>query len=158
MKLTHRAVCENDIPIICGFPQTVDELFFMFPKASFPLTSLQLKESIYGRSDSTVVEVDGVIAGFANFYKWETGEGCHIGNVIVSPIYRGCGLGRYLIETMINLGVSRHKAKKIYISCFNMNVSGLLLYTSIGFKPSGIEERKDKKGNRAALINMVLDT
>ncbi len=38
MHLTHRTVEPNDIPIICSFPQEPDELFYMFPKASYPLT------------------------------------------------------------------------------------------------------------------------
>jgi hypothetical protein len=38
MPLTHRPIEEKDIPVVCGFPQSEDELFFMFPKASYPLS------------------------------------------------------------------------------------------------------------------------
>jgi GNAT superfamily N-acetyltransferase len=106
MSLTHRPVAEEDIQIICGFPQSEDELFFLFPKATFPLATSQLQDVIAQRSDATVVELDGEIVAFANFYRWEAGGCCSIGNVIVSPAVRGRGVGRYLIEQMIGVAFS----------------------------------------------------
>lgn len=156
MSLTHRAVSEKDIQLICSFPQSEDELFFLFPKAEFPLAPSQLRDAIANRSDSTVVELGGEVVAFANFYRWETGGICSIGNVIVSPAIRGGGVGRYLIEQMTNLAFSKHLASEITVSCFNQNVAGLLLYPKLGFQPYAIEERKNKKGNTVALIHMRL--
>lgn len=156
MLLTHRPVAENDIQLICSFPQSESELFFLFPKAIFPLSVPQLQDAIAQRSDSTVVELGGEVVAFANFYCWKTGGRCSIGNVIVSPQARGCGVGRYLIEQMIGLAISKHQATEITVSCFNQNVAGLLLYSQMGFQPYSVEERKDKKGNRIALIHMRL--
>lgn len=157
MNLSHRPVEEKDISIICGFPQNEDELFFLFPKASFPLAPSQLQEAIESRSDSTVVELSGTVSAFANFYCWETGGRCSIGNVVVSPEARGHGVGRYLIEKMIDLAVTKHGATEVGVSCFNSNVVGLLLYSKLGFQPYAVEERRDKRGNRVALIHMRLD-
>ncbi|ANJ68052.1 GNAT family acetyltransferase [Halothiobacillus diazotrophicus] len=156
MPLTHRPVAEKDIQVICGFPQSEDELFFLFPKAAFPLTPSQLQDAIALRSDSTVAELDGEVAAFANFYRWEAGGCCSIGNVIVSPVARGRGVGRYLIEQMIGFAFSKHQAAEVTVSCFNQNVAGLLLYPKLGFQPYAVEERHDKKGNRVALIHMRL--
>ncbi|MFA5627662.1 MAG: GNAT family N-acetyltransferase [Thiohalomonadaceae bacterium] len=156
MSLTHRPVAEKDIQIICGFPQSEDELFFLFPKAAFPLTSSQLQDAITLRSDSTVAELDGEVVAFANFYRWEAGGCCSIGNVIVSPAARGCGVGSYLIEQMIGFAFSKYQAAEVTVSCFNQNVAGLLLYPKLGFQPYAVEERQDKKGNLLALIHMRL--
>ena len=156
MSLTHRPVAEKDIQVICGFPQSEEELFFLFPKAEFPLAPSQLKEAIAQRSDTTVVEFGGEVAAFANFYRWEAGGCCSIGNVIVAPEVRGRGIGRYLIEQMINLAFSKHQAVKVTVSCFNQNVAALLLYPKLGFQPYAVEERKNKKGHRVALIHMQL--
>lgn len=134
MPLTHRPVAEKDIQVICGFPQSEDELFFLFPKAAFPLTPSQLQDAIALRSDSTVAELDGEVAAFANFYRWEAGGCCSIGNVIVSPVARGRGVGRYLIEQMIGFAFSKHQAAEVTVSCFNQNVAGLLLYPKLGFE------------------------
>ncbi|MDP2962483.1 MAG: GNAT family N-acetyltransferase [Sulfurimicrobium sp.] len=156
MQLTHRPVEKQDIPMICGFPQSEDELFFLFPKASYPLTPDQLQGTINSRSDSTVLELDGTVAGFANFHRWETGGRCAIGNVIVSPAARGRGLGRHLIEYMTDLAFTKHLAAEVTVSCFNQNLAGLLFYSKLGFQPYAVEERQDKKGNRVALIHMRL--
>ena len=156
MLLTHRPVAENDIQLLCSFPQSEDELFFLFPKATFPLAPSQLQDAIAQRSDSTVVELGGEVVAFANFYRWETGGCCSIGNVVISPAARGRGVGRYLIEQMIGLAFSKHQATEVTVSCFNQNVAGLLLYPQLGFQPYAIEERKDKKGIRVALIHMRL--
>lgn len=156
MSLTQRPVSEKDIQLICGFPLNDDELFFLFPKAEFPLTPSQLQDAIAQRSDSTVVELDGEVVAFANFYRWEVGGCCSIGNVIVSPAARWRGVGRYLIEQMIGLAFSKHQAVEVTVSCFNQNVAALLLYPKLGFQPCAVEEREDKKGNRVALIHMRL--
>lgn len=156
MLLTHRPVAGKDIQAICGFPQSEDELFFMFPKAEFPLAPSQLQESIAQRSNSTVVELNGEVVAFANFYRWETGGSCSIGNVIVSPLARGRGVGRYLIEQMTKLAFSKHLATDVTVSCFNQNVAGLLLYPKLGFQPYAVEERKNRKGSLVALIHMRL--
>lgn len=154
--LNHRPVQDQDISIICQFPQSEDELFFMYPKATYPLTYNQLKSAIDQRNESTVILLDESIAGYANFYICEFGGKCCIGNVIIAPEKRGKGIGKYLVETMVQLAYQKYQAKEVHISCFNQNVAGLLLYNQCGFKPFAIEERIDKKGYRVALIHMRL--
>lgn len=156
MSFSHRPVAEEDVLLICGFPQSEDELFFSFPKATFPLTASQLQDAMAQRSDSTVIELDKEVVGFANFYRWEIGGTCSIGNVMVSPATRGCGVGHYLIEQMIDMAFSKYRAAEVTISCFNQNTAGLLLYPKLGFRPYAIEERNDMRGNRVALIHMRL--
>lgn len=156
LTLTHRPVEAVDIPLVCAFPQSAEELFFLFPWARYPLTPAQLENAIAQRADSTVVELDGQVAGFANFYRWDQGGSCAIGNVIVAPCFRGQGVGRYLIESMIGLAFSKHEAAEVTISCFNRNLAGLLLYSRLGFQPHAIEERRDWNGEPVALIHMRL--
>ncbi|WP_020588099.1 GNAT family N-acetyltransferase [Desulfobacter curvatus] len=151
--LQHRPFVNNDLQTICSFPQNMEELFYFFPKATYPLTPAQLKMAIDQRSDSTVVEQNGDVAGFANFYRWQD-KTCCVGNVIVSPLTRGRGVAKYLIKTMIHLASTRHAAKSIEISCFNHNTAGILLYRKLGFKPFDIEERQGPNGRRVALIHM----
>jgi ribosomal protein S18 acetylase RimI-like enzyme len=150
--LRHRPVLKKDLQSICSFPQGKEELFYFYPKAVYPLTPEQLQIAIDQRSDSTVVERDGAVVGFANFYRWE--GGCCIGNVVVAPFARGQGVAKYLIQTMIALADTKHSAATVEISCFNKNTTGLLLYKKLGFQPFDIEERKDPDGKRTALIHM----
>ncbi len=156
LRLSHRPVAPADIETVCRFVQDAHELFFLFPKATFPLTPDQLQGAIAQRTDSTVVEADGAVAAFANFYRWQTDGQCAIGNVIVAPAYRGRGVGRYLIEQMVARAFAAYNAAEIRISCFHENVAGLLLYTKLGFRPVAIEERPGPSGRRLALIHLSL--
>jgi len=53
MILQHRPVKADDIKTICSFPLNAQELFYMFPKAQYPLTEAQLSNAITQRFDST---------------------------------------------------------------------------------------------------------
>lgn len=155
-SLTHREVRASDVPLICAFPQSAEELFFLSPRAAHPLTPDQLQRFIEQRFDSTVVLLDGRVSAFANFYIREPQGTCAIGNVVVAPEARAKGVGKYLIETMAATALKLHDARDVRISCFNANVAGLLLYSKIGFLPYGVERRLDAAGARVALIHMRL--
>jgi len=154
MQLVHRPVQPSDIPAICCFPQGPDELFYMFPKATYPLTPAQLTDAISQRSGSTVVEGYGLVLGFANFYKAEHGGICALGNVVVAPAARGQGVARYLVQCMLGLAREQFAAREVWVSCFNHNTAGLLLYPQLGFVPFAIEERQARDGKRVALVQM----
>jgi ribosomal protein S18 acetylase RimI-like enzyme len=117
------------------------------------LTPEQLQIAIDQRSDSTVVEIGGGVAGFANFYRWNDRR-CCIGNLVVAPLARGQGVATYLIQTMIHLASIKHAANFVEVSCFNQNTAGLLLYKKLGFEPFDIEERVAPNGKQVALIHM----
>ncbi len=126
----------------------------MFPKATYPLTPNQLSDAIAQRSGSTVVEGNGAVLAFANFYKAEHGGVCALGNVVVAPSARGFGVARYLVTAMIDLARQQYSAREVSVSCFNHNTAGLLLYPQLGFTPFGIEERQAWDGTRVALVQM----
>lgn len=154
MQLSHRPVTHADIPALCCFPQGPDELFYMFPKATYPLTPEQLSDAIAQRSGSTVIEADGVLVGFANFYQAEHGGVCALGNVVVAPAARGKGVARYLVQSMLALAREQFAARELWVSCFNHNTAGLLLYPQLGFVPFAIEQRRAPDGSRVALVRM----
>ncbi len=158
----HRPAEPGDLPLIASFPQSEEELFFLFPRAVFPLTAEQMAAELPHRSDATVVEWKHAVAGYANFYRWER-SCCAIGNVVVAPQARGHGIGSYLIRTMIDLARNKYDAEEIQVSCFNRNTEALLLYTKLGFAPFDIEIRRrrmvdtaDAAESAVALIHMRL--
>ncbi len=153
--LRHRSVEPQDLALICSFPQTPQELFFMFPRATFPLTEAQLEAAVAQRFESTVVLCQDEVCGFANFYEYEPGQSCSIGNVIVDPRVRGKGVGAYLIRTMAETAFVKYAVPQVKLSCFVENIPALLLYTRLGFKPVRIEERKNWDGRRTASVQMV---
>jgi len=55
-----RGVREDDIPEICKFPKTREELFYCFQKAAFQMLEDKVRQGIEKRSDSTLTsELDG---------------------------------------------------------------------------------------------------
>ncbi|AHL35195.1 GNAT family acetyltransferase [Pseudomonas brassicacearum] len=155
MNLRHRPVMDDDIKTICSFPLNAQELFYMFPKAQYPLTEAQLSHAIALRFDSMVVEAGSSVVGFANFYRAEMDGVCCIGNVVVALEARGNGVATFIVETMSALAFNRYNASEVQISCFNENTAGLLLYSKLGFLPVAIEERVSPDSRRAALIHMT---
>lgn len=155
MLLQHRPVKADDIEIICSFARNAQELFYMFPKAQYPLTEDQLSNAIAQRFDSTVVETGNSVVGFANFYRAQMGGVCCIGNVIVAQEVRGKGVATFIVKTMTALAFERYDATEVQISCFNENTAGLLLYPKLGFLPFAIEERTSLDNRRTALIHMA---
>lgn len=153
--MQYRQAKESDIPEICLLPDSSEELFYCFPTASFPLSSEEVSKSIADRSDSTVVEHNGHLVAFANFYRWGK-EGCSIGNVVVASSVRGEGVASYLIKQMVNLAFKKHKAQEVTVSCFNQNIGGFLLYKKLGFLPYDLEKRTDHNGNRVLLVHMKI--
>ncbi|HKM16363.1 MAG TPA: GNAT family N-acetyltransferase [Marinospirillum sp.] len=151
-----REVTEDDIEQICKLTETREELFYCFPRATFPLTVADVRLSIQTRASATVVEKDGHVVAFANFYRWQEGV-CSIGNVIVSSDCRGAGVGRYLISYMTKLAFEKYHAETVTVSCFNRNVAGLLFYPKLGFCPYETESRVDYNGDQVALIHFKVE-
>ncbi len=154
MNLSCRAVEPDDLDYICSFPQYAEELYFIFPKATYPLTREQLATAIANRQHSTILMADDSVIGFANFYHWQPQGCCKIGNFIVKAEYRGQGAGSFLLAHMMRLAQTAYSATHIEISCFNTNTSGLLLYMHRGFTPFAMESRTDHQGHQMALIHM----
>ncbi|HWV10311.1 N-acetyltransferase family protein [Pseudomonas sp.] len=150
--LSHRPATATDLPTIVTFPQDANELFFAYPKANWPLSVGQLAASMAERRDSTVVVSEGRVAGFANFYQWQHGDFCALGNLMVAPWARGQGVAHYLVAVMERLAREHYKATRMKVSCFNANSAGLLLYPKLGYQLDGIVERRDPQGARVALV------
>jgi len=149
-----RPLTARDLPLLCGFPQNEEELFYLFPSAQYPLTPDQLSRAIARRVAPTVVEEAGKVVAFADLFRIKNSSYNNIGNVMVAPEVRGRGVGRYLIEQMVNIARTTHGARRVRVSCFNRNTAGLLLYAKLGFVPYGVEERLDWQGQRVALIHL----
>lgn len=151
-KLIYRELLPSDLETVCKLPQNEQELFFMCPKADYPLTTEQLKDIIKDRFESTVVLLDNEIVGFANFYEAKEKQYCAIGNVIVSSHFRKCGIGTFLLAVMENIGRQKYSVSEMHLSCFNQNLNGLLLYTKLGYIPYKIEKHINKEQEISALI------
>lgn len=144
----------EDYEAIIRLVPSAEELFLVYPKGTHPFTVSQLHALAEIRKELTVVIQNTTVIGFANLYGLQPNQYVFIGNVVVSNGFRGQGIGKRLITHMTNVAFEKYQVPEIRISVFNENTPALLLYSSLGFKPYAIEERKHPLGQRVALIHM----
>ncbi len=150
----HRDTLISDLPFICELPRNERELFYMFPSASYPLKVEQMREILKRREAHTTFFYDDKIVGYANIYGYEDEKIPYIGHVILSSEYRGRGLGKKMIEVMIEKAENLYKNDKIRIAVINENTHAFLLYMKLGFSPFKVSLRFDKKGDPKVLVLM----
>jgi RimJ/RimL family protein N-acetyltransferase len=151
---SYRPAISMDYPIICTFPQNAEELFYMYPRGTFPLTVEQIKETSESRLYPTVLLHNDKVIGYANIYDSDEQKRYWLGNVIVSKEYRGKGAAESLIQTMKSLAKNELNATTLYLVCHNNNLRGLLFYSKLEFKPFDIVKLKGLTGQPLAGIDM----
>lgn len=153
--LAFRPVRDADLPAICTFARDPEELYYLAPRARFPLDAEQLAASIAQRSDSSVVCRGAEVLAFANIYRREEGA-CWVGNVAVAPQARRQGVAGFLMARMARLAAEHHDARELRVSCFNLNTAGLLLYRRLGYTPFALEERIGPRQQPIVLLHLRL--
>jgi len=153
--LGHRPVRDDDYVIISKFPQDKRELFYMFPKGTFPLSANQLKDVAQARTNPTVITKNEEVVGYCNLYDVSSHD-CWLGNVIIKPQHRGNGIGKYLVETMIEYAKAELEINYFRLVCHNVNTRALLFYSALGFKPFDSKVLLDPDGNQIVGIKMEI--
>ncbi len=148
-----RPLREEDAALIATFPGTAQELFFMFPRASVPLTTKQIMDLAGFRKLPTVVLCGGEVAGYANVIACEDGT-CEVGNVVVAPRFRRRGVGAYLLTTMERRASAELGAARLRAACFNENTAALFFYDRLGYHPAGLRQWRRDDGRALAQIFM----
>ena len=156
MSVEIRPLETEDHQAVCDLIADETELFMVYPKGKFPLTTSQFENMLERRVDPTVLLVDEQVAGFAAFYGLRKKRYAYIGNVVIARDSRGIGLGRKLVSYMILLAYKKYKLPEVRISVYGQNTAALLLYSSIGFIPYAIQAKKDFRGKAVALISLSL--
>jgi len=153
---SNRQLKKSDAEIICRFPQSEEELFYMFPRSTYPLPPEQLIAAAEERRCPTVVTLENTIVGYGNFINADSGDHCSIENVIVNPVHRRKGVASYLVKSLVEIAFTEFQAKYVRLSCFNHNTAGLLLYKKLGFSPVEIEQRQSHEEKIIAVIHLHL--
>jgi ribosomal protein S18 acetylase RimI-like enzyme len=154
VTVTFRPALPDDYPAICTLVPTEDELFLVYPRGRFPLTAEQLRELAATRQALTVA-VDGAqVIGFANLYDLVPNESAFIGNVVIAGDRRREGLGRRLVQHMLNIAGRDCHLPEVRISVFCHNAPALMLYAGLGFEPYALDVRRHPRGHDVPLLHM----
>ncbi len=86
-----------------------------------------------------VAEVGKDIAGFLSFDNWDTRRTAHTGlfSVFLKKKWRGKGIGKILVQGMIDWGKANPLNRKISLYVFSTNKGAIALYKKLGFKVEG---------------------
>lgn len=107
-----------------------------------------------------IAEMDGRIIGFLFFIGQQKVKTAHTGEVGVNvhPDYQGMGIGRALMESLIEWTGDHSQIEKIVLQVFATNHKAISLYQSLGFKEEGwfVKAVKQKDGAYVDVVQMYL--
>lgn len=153
--LSLRPATPLDLKLICAFPQSPEELYYLYPKARWPLTFEQLAAVAQQRVDPTVAALGRRPVGYANAQILAQESALIVGNVVVAPALRGRGIATLLLDHFAGLARDKYRLRMVRVSCFARNEGALLLYARLGFKPFEIESRPGPDGAALALVKLA---
>ncbi|MEM6252047.1 MAG: GNAT family N-acetyltransferase [Cyanobacteria bacterium P01_D01_bin.156] len=144
---------ENHYKAIGHLVTSPEELYLVYPTGRYPWDVQQLAAIASQRHELTVGIVDSAVVAFADLYDLVPQQSAFIGNVIVTKDYRGKGIGKALIQHMMEICQTKYQATP-HISVFNNNTPALLLYAGLGFVPYAVESRVNWEQKKVALLHM----
>lgn len=141
MEIEIRDLTEEDLDDVCR----IEEASF-----SMPWKKEHFRDLVYN-DDAVylVILLDGKIVGCAG-YTDAVGEG-YVNNVVISEDVRGRGLGRKLMEAVIESG----HARGIHDFTLEVRVSNdpaVNLYKSLGFESAGVRKNFYEKPTEDAYV------
>ena len=91
-----------------------------------------------------IAEVDGILVGAIDFKNGNKEKISHQGAFVMTilPEYRNYGIGRALLETLINWAKNNSKIEKVCLEVMEDNLGAIKLYKNLGF----FEEGRKAKG------------
>ena len=125
----------RDIAELMGwFGAEEDVVIWGGPRFRYPFTRASFFEDIYwGRMLSySLLSADGSLAGFGQLYDRD--EHIHLARLIVAPASRGQGIGRRLIDMLMQVGRSRMPYDRYSLFVFRDNKPAYECYRSFGFE------------------------
>ena len=84
--------------------------------------------------------------------RWLISDEVHILNLAVHPNYRGCRLGRTLVELVVD-EADRHHARLITLEVRCENTAAIALYRSLGFTERGVRRNYYGHGHDALIMS-----
>jgi RimJ/RimL family protein N-acetyltransferase len=86
-----------------------------------------------------VLTVKNEVTGFISFNNWDTRRTAHTGlfSVYIKKKWRGVGIGKILVNGMLDWAKTNPLNRKISLFVFSTNRNAIALYKKLGFKLEG---------------------
>lgn len=109
-----------------------------------------------------VAELSGEIVGLLFFVPNAKRKNSHTGEfgVNVHPNFQGLGIGRALVETLLQWAKANRQIEKVTLCVFATNKNAIQLYNRLGFIEEGrqIKAIKQTNGDYVDVIQMYVET
>lgn len=98
-----------------------------------------------GEAIGFVVEVDGVLAGFIQYWEEDDPQYRHAGiDIALAPEYRDRGLGTEAVRTMARHLFDTVGHHRVVIDPAASNARAIRTYEKVGFRPVGVMRRYER--------------
>lgn len=145
----------SDIDILLSWIASADQLrqwagptIFNWPlnKQQLILYLNQVKKESSEKYIYKAINADNINIGHIEFDKIDwINKTTVLSRVIISPEFRGKGLGHQLIEAALNLAFNHLKFKEVKLSVYGFNAPAIACYKKMGFKT--VDYVKDTNNN-----------
>lgn len=109
-----------------------------------------------------IAELNGELVGLLFFAANAKKKNSHTGEfgVSVHPNFQGLGIGRALIETLLQWAKTNRQIEKVSLCVFATNANAIKLYQRMGFIEEGRQVKgvKQSNGNYVDVIQMYIET
>lgn len=136
--LTVRQATPADIPLILAYIRELAEYERAPEKAV--ATPADLERHMFGDAPLIFCELaqwEGRDAGFAlyffNFSTWEGRPGLYLEDLFVRPEFRGCGIGKVLLQRLARIAVDKGCSRYVW-QVLDWNTPSIQFYEAMGAK------------------------
>jgi RimJ/RimL family protein N-acetyltransferase len=124
-------------PLVAAWARDGRDLFWLAPSTAPPLTAAKVVGWAGPDGGPRLFRRDGCFEplGYIELNPMPGQPGHHwLGHCLIRPEHRGTGLGRVMIELVLNEAFIRRGARQISLMVFPENLPAYHCYTSVGFR------------------------
>jgi Acetyltransferases len=136
MEPNLRPVQPSNYATVASWPESAEATQrWAGPGVPFPLSPERFAQvlELEVRPGWALLDEQGVCVGFGQY--WMTGAGtAHLGRIIVSPLARGRGLGRLLVQSLSAQAMRESGIQRLTLRVYRDNTAAVALYRDLGFQ------------------------
>lgn len=136
MEPNLRSVQPSNYATVASWPESAGATQrWAGPGVPFPLPPERFAQvlELEVRPGWALLDEQGVCVGFGQYWMTAT-DTAHLGRIIVSPLARGRGLGRLLVQSLSAQALRESGIQRLTLRVYRDNTAAVALYRDLGFQ------------------------